>query len=40
MIVITSGERVSNAVLWVFTATLTLYLFYGIYNTIEVIATM
>jgi hypothetical protein len=36
MFVLSSGERISNAVWWVFTATVTLYLFYGVYNTIEV----
>jgi len=37
MIVITYGERITNAVWWVITSAITLYLFYGVYNTFEVI---
>jgi hypothetical protein len=39
MFVTTFGETVSNAVWWVITSAITLYLFYGVYNTIEVILT-
>ncbi len=38
MIVITYGEKVSNGFWWVVTSTITLYLFYGVYNTISVVA--
>jgi hypothetical protein len=37
MIVITYREKLTNAIGWVFTASITLYLFYGVYNTFEVI---
>lgn len=37
MIVITYGEKVVNAVWWVITFAITSYLFYGVYNTFEVI---
>ena len=37
MIVITYGEKVTNAFWWVVTSAITLYLFYGIYNTILVV---
>lgn len=35
--VITYGEKVVNSVWWVITSAITLYLFYGVYNTFEVI---
>lgn len=35
--VITYGEKVSNAIWWVITFAITTYLFYGVYNTFEVI---
>jgi hypothetical protein len=37
MIIITYGEKVVNAVWWVITSVITLYLLYGVYNTFEVI---
>ena len=37
MFVLTSGEKLSNAVWWMITSTITSYLFYGIYNTVVVI---
>ncbi len=37
MIVITYGEKISNAVWWVITSTITTYLFYGVYNTFLVV---
>jgi len=38
MIIITVGERVSNAFWWVFTSSITLYLFLGIVNTVIVVS--
>ena len=37
MIVITQGERIVNGTWWVITTAITSYLFYGVYNTVEVI---
>jgi hypothetical protein len=37
MIVITNRERIANAIGWVFTSAITMYLFLGIINTIIVV---
>lgn len=37
MIAITFRERVSNAIWWVITSSITLYLFLGVINTIIVV---
>lgn len=38
MIVITFRERVSNTFWWIFTSSITVYLFLGVINTILVVA--
>lgn len=38
MIMITFGERLSNAFWWVVTSSITMYLFLGIVNTIIVVS--
>ena len=37
MIIVTNRERLSNSLGWVFTSVVTLYLFYGVYNTFQVV---
>ena len=37
MIAVTYGERISNTVWWFITSAITIYLFYGVYNTFLVV---